>query len=220
MNTTFAATERIKDKPMKNKSNIFLLVTLLIVSVFVLATLVGARATAQEPVETPKPKVVIRTIRKPIFIVVERPVAADTEETTETDDAEETETHAYSEDDLEMLAAVIYQEAGSNRICDECRYRVGDVILNRVADPRFPDTIKGVLEQPGQYGTFSVTGVVWPEKAKHDTEKEAVARAYETARQLLSDERHSDLYGQGYIWQAEFVQGTDGFWCDGTYFGR
>ena len=120
---------------------------------------------------------------------------------------------------LELLACVIYQEAGGNRCCDDCRRRVADIVLNRVESEYFPDTIEGVLTEKSQYGLFHWTGVVWPEKAKYESELAAVDRAYEIAEEVLLGE-HSELYGEGYIWQAEFKQGTDGFWCCGTYFGR
>ena len=120
--------------------------------------------------------------------------------------------------ELELLACVIYQEAGSDNIADETRYMVGDVVLNRVADTRFPDTLDGVLRQRGQYGRFYWTGVVWPDRAKH--EPEAVKRSYNTAMDLLSGKRHSAIYGAWYIWQAEFAQGFDVILADGLYFGR
>lgn len=122
-------------------------------------------------------------------------------------------------EDLELLACVIYQEAGGDACSDLCRFMVGDVVLNRVADSRFPDTIEEVLTQRGQYGTFSKTGVVWPARADNPGEKHAVERAYDTARRLLSGE-HSELYDAGYVWQAEFIQGMDVIEVDGTYFGR
>lgn len=122
------------------------------------------------------------------------------------------------EDDLDRLACVIYQEAGSDYIADETRYMVGDVVLTRVADARFPDTLEGVLTQKGQYGEFYRTGIRWPERAQW--EPEAVQRAYDTARDLLTGTRHSALYAGGYIWQAEFPQGTDVIFADGLYFGR
>ena len=122
-------------------------------------------------------------------------------------------------EDLELLACVIYQEAGGDACSDLCRFMVGDVVLNRVADSRFPDTIEEVLTQRGQYGTFSKTGVVWPARASNPGEAAAVERAYDTARRLLSGE-HSELYDAGYIWQAEFIQGKDVIEVDGTYFGR
>lgn len=120
---------------------------------------------------------------------------------------------------VEMLACVIYQEAGGDACSDLCRMYVGDVVLNRVEDPRFPDTLEGVLTAPGQYGRFSKTGIVWPSRSSKPEEAAAVQRAYETAKKLLSGE-HSDLWGLGYIWQAEFPQGQDVIYETGLYFGR
>lgn len=121
--------------------------------------------------------------------------------------------------DVEYLACVIYCEAGSDTISDETRRMVGDVVLNRVDDPRFPNTIEDVLLQKSQYGRFHWTGIVWPSRADSDAEKHAVDRAYRIARELLTGE-HSALYGQGYIWQAEFRQGSEQICSDGIYFGR
>jgi len=121
--------------------------------------------------------------------------------------------------DLELLARVIYQEAGGNECCDTCRRRVADVVLNRVADSRFPNTIKGVLTAKNQYGRYYYTGVVWPSRAKNANEKDAVARAYRIAEEVLNGQ-HSDLYGNGYVWQASFKQGSSQIYCCGTYFGK
>lgn len=122
-------------------------------------------------------------------------------------------------DDLEYLACVIYCEAGADSISDETRRMVGDVVLNRVDDSRFPNTIEDVLLQKSQYGRFHWTGIVWPSRSDSDAEKHAVDRAYRIARELLTG-THSALYGQGYIWQAEFRQGTEQIYSDGIYFGR
>lgn len=122
-------------------------------------------------------------------------------------------------EDLEMLACVIYQEAGMDACCDDCRRRVADVVLNRVADSRFPNTIEEVLTQPKQYGVFDQTGVVWAERANSPEEANAVDRAYRIAAEVLGG-RHSDLYRAGYIWQAEFAQGNDLVECCGIYYGR
>lgn len=121
--------------------------------------------------------------------------------------------------ELEMLACVIYQEAGGNGSCDDCRRRVADVVLNRVNDRRFPNTIYEVLTAPRQYGKFHWTGIVWPARHTNPGEAEAVARAWRIAEEVLNGQ-HSELYGQGYIWQAEFVQGKEGFWHCGHYFGK
>lgn len=139
-------------------------------------------------------------------------------ETTVETTPEET-TPIIDPESLEMLACVIYQEAGGNASCDDCRRYVADIVLNRVEHPKFPNTIGEVLTAHGQYGLFYKTGIRWPERAKYDTEKEAVARAYRIAEEVLSGQ-HSKLYGEGYIWQAKFIQGTEGFWCCGHWYGR
>lgn len=136
------------------------------------------------------------------------PETSITEKTTEPDP-----------EDVELLAIAIYCEAGADYISDTTRYMVGDVILNRVADSRFPDTIAAVLTQKAQYGRFYWTGIVWPERAKNASEAHAVDRARQTARDLLMG-NHSELYGEGYIYQAEFIQGKDTIKSDGIYFGR
>lgn len=125
----------------------------------------------------------------------------------------------FDPNDKELLARVIYQEAGGDACCDDCRRRVADVVLNRVESPYFPDTIKGVLTQKYQYGRYYWTGIVWPERAKSNAEKHAVERAYQIAEEVLTG-NHSELYGKGYIWQAEFRQGKDNIKCCGIYFGR
>lgn len=122
-------------------------------------------------------------------------------------------------EDLEYLAIAIYQESGGEECCDECRRRVADVILNRVASDAYPDTIEGVLTEYRQYGRFYWTGLVWPDRAALEEEKAAVERAYQIAKEALSG-KHSSLYGEGYIYQAEFAQGTDIIEHCGMYYGR
>ena len=51
--------------------------------------------------------------------------------------------------DLEMLAAIIYCEARGESYAGQLA--VGAVVLNRVNDPRFPDTIRGVIYSPNQF---------------------------------------------------------------------
>lgn len=125
-------------------------------------------------------------------------------------------------EDVERLACVIYQEAGGDACCDLCRKRVADVVLNRVKDPRFKGTtIEEILtdnDPAPQWGLYSVTGVVWPEKASYPEEAEAVQRAWDTAFDVLEG-NHSDLT-EDYIWCAEFPQGTDVIECCGIYFGK
>lgn len=122
--------------------------------------------------------------------------------------------------DVEYLAIVIFCEVGADAQSDETRYMVGDVVLNRVADSRYPDTIYEVLKQKSQYGRFYWTDVVWPERASYPGNAHAVERARRIAYNLLTDAYHSKLYGAGYIFQDNRVHGKDNVWSDGVCFGR
>lgn len=122
-------------------------------------------------------------------------------------------------DDAELLAIVIYQEAGADYCCDDCRRRVADVVLNRVESEWYPDTIYEVLMQEYQYGRFHWTGVVWASSASDPNNAHAVERARRIAREVLNGQ-HSEIYGDSYYGQAVFVNGTSGFWCCGIYFAR
>ena len=122
---------------------------------------------------------------------------------------------AYTDEELELLACAIYCEAGGDACTDETRRMVGEVILNRVADPRFPSSIEGVLTQKSQYGRFHWTGVVWPSRAAH--EPEAVERAYRCAEAVLTEPR---LLPADVVFQAEFVQGEVVTSAPGYYFCR
>ena len=135
-----------------------------------------------------------------------------------TEDAK-TEERYLSEDDVYCIAAAIYQEAGADFCSDETRRMVADVVLNRVEDERYPDTIREVLEQYAQYGFFWRDGVGFPARANTEEEKAAVQRAYDLAYGIAAGE-HSELYGAGYIFQAEFQQGWDCVWQDGMCFGK
>lgn len=57
----------------------------------------------------------------------------------------------YTQEDLDLLAHIIYAEAGSSWIPDWVQRLVGSVVLNRVESNRFPNTIREVIYQPGQY---------------------------------------------------------------------
>ena len=76
--------------------------------------------------------------------------------------------------DLDLLARLITAEAKGE--CLTGQVAVGSVVLNRVADPRFPDTINGVIFEPRQFQP------VWqgtlPDKAG-ETSREAARMALE-----------------------------------------
>ena len=122
----------------------------------------------------------------------------------------------YSEEDLNILALIIYQEAGGNTYSDDTRRKVGSVFLNRVKSGTFPNTFEEVATAKQQYGTLYWTGIQWPERASYPEEAKAVQRAYTTAEDLLIN---GSILPHNVIWQAEFIQG-DGIYCyqDEIYF--
>ena len=124
----------------------------------------------------------------------------------------------YTDSELDLLALVIYQEAGGDACTDSTRRMVGEVVLNRVASRHFPDTIADVLTQRAQYGRLYWTGLQWPERATDETERDAVRRAYDCAKQVLTGPR---ILPTDVVYQAEFQQGTETVaHQDGFYFCR
>lgn len=185
------------------------------------AVFIGTHATVdaldryEEQKEEPLDYVLV--ISEPVD-VVEVPVDPEVVQVVAEIEAPAEPEKTYSEEDLEMLALVIYQEAGGDACSDETRLMVGNVVMNRVASDLFPDTIEEVLLQKRQYGRLHWTGLVWPERASQSVEAHAVQRAYDCAERVLEGER---LLPEDVIWQAEFVQGTEIVaQQDGFYFCR
>ncbi len=54
-------------------------------------------------------------------------------------------------DELSLLARLIFAEAGERGYSDAQRLCVGEVALNRVASPEFPDTLEALAGRPGLY---------------------------------------------------------------------
>ena len=106
----------------------------------------------------------------------------------------ETETEAlYSEEDLYLLSHLICGEVEG---CDrQMKTYVGSVALNRVADSRFPGTLKEVIYQEGQYSC------TWD----GNFEKEPGEESIDVAKFLLTN---GSQLPPNVIFQAEFVQGS------------
>ena len=100
--------------------------------------------------------------------------------------------YGYTDDDLYRMSHLINGEAGS---CSrDMMLSVGSVVLNRMADERFPDTIADVIFQPGQYSC------TWDGNYDREPSEEAV----EVAKELLENGPAIDA---SVVWQAEFPQG-------------
>ena len=55
----------------------------------------------------------------------------------------------YDQEDLYWLSRIIYAESGNQSL--EGKIAVGNVVLNRVASPLFPNTVADVIYQPNQF---------------------------------------------------------------------
>ena len=112
----------------------------------------------------------------------------------------------YTDDDLYCLTAVIWQESGSYWLSDRCQLMVGNVVLNRVESSKFPGSIRGVLQSPGQYGPMAWNiSIPTP---RNSIEQAALDRCYKNAKKLLDGHRELP---SGVVFQANFPQGS------GTY---
>ena len=97
--------------------------------------------------------------------------------------------------DLMLLSKIIYAEAGSEWLSDEWKMSVGEVVLNRVASPEFPDTIAEVLAQPGQY---------YGPNSRYFNNLIPSDRCVGCAMRLLNGER---ILEPSVVFQANFRQG-------------
>lgn len=158
-------------------------------------------------------------VENPVNNYVENPVDTVENPVDYVDDSEldtSTDVPAYTDEQLEILAIIIYQESGADTCSDDTRRKVGSVFLNRVESTMFPNTFEEVALQDRQYGTLCWTGIIWPDRAYTEQESHAVERAYSIAEELLVD---GSILPSNVIWQAEFTQG-DGIYChqDDIYF--
>lgn len=105
----------------------------------------------------------------------------------------------YTQEDIDILAAVMYGEEHPDR------YEMmlaGSVVLNRVKDPRFPDTIKDVVYQiDGPFEQYAP-------RTKGFVGKNLPEECYRLAEILL---RYGPIAPGEVIYQAHFNQG-EVFW--------
>ena len=99
-------------------------------------------------------------------------------------------------EDLCLLAKIITSDAGSERLSDEWRMCVGEVVLNRVASPEFPDTVEEVIMQEGQYAGVNTDQFTYYLNPTEDSVNAAL--------RLLQGERLMDPW---VVFQANFPQG-------------
>lgn len=108
------------------------------------------------------------------------------------------ESKTINKEEHELLAHLIFAEAGSDWCSDEMQLYVGSVVLNRMAHEEYPDEMYDVIYDEGQY-SCTWNGMI---------EYEYNERAYECAKFLLTN---GSQLPSNVVFQAPFEQG------DGTY---
>ena len=114
----------------------------------------------------------------------------------------------YTDEDVRILDTTVFYEAGCTT--EEMRQYVAQVVLNRVADSRFPNTIYGVVTAPGQYAgnyvTAEATQSIKDKDAKNGTNYYNMCVNSAKKAMMGKVDMPSNV-----IFQANFTQGT-GVW--------
>ncbi len=82
---------------------------------------------------------------------------------------------SYTKDELKLLACLVHAEAGSQNY--EGKLAVANVVLNRIKSSKYPDTMKAVIYQPGQF-TVADSGSLQKQLDNYEN--------YDSQSQLLS----------------------------------
>lgn len=101
------------------------------------------------------------------------------------------------QEDIELLAHIMYCENGISS--DEALLLTGIVVMKRVKSSKYPDTLREVIFQKGQYSpTWNGS---WESKSPDE-------RSLEMARKILVEQLEKD-YPDTLVFQAEFKQGVE-----------
>lgn len=176
------------------------LVNIVIAVIVAVPICIMAHIERSERVYTP-----VVDYEEPIYLETESEIETEevteiTQEVTETVEPNEivevtTPSDTVSEEDIDLLAHLLYAEAGYSWISDETLYYVGSVALNRVNSKYYPDTLYEVIYQKGQYAC------TWD----GNIEKTPTKRCYEIAEDLL---RNGSVLPENVVYQASFKQGS------------
>lgn len=122
-------------------------------------------------------------------------------------------------DELYLLSRYIYVKFGNARCSDELRLCAGEVVLNRVASPEYPNSIEGVICQPGQVNAVDVHALDACRTPSEECVRVALRllqgeRMLEPSVVLLTDYPAKDIYamfcdrlfGNTYFYKSENLQ--------------
>lgn len=125
-------------------------------------------------------------------------------------EAHNTPIRTYTDDDLRILTNVIHFESCG---CPEWHKEiVGQIVLNRVADPRFPNTIRDVVAQPRQY-LYSYTTRTINCQNCNDIAKKVLEGGVEIPANVIYQANFRQ--GKG-VWKTSYV--NTGWFSSTTYF--
>ena len=109
--------------------------------------------------------------------------------------------------DVALLAAILYCEAGTNY---NGMLAVGTVIMNRVSSPRFPNSLRGVIFQAGQFAP------TWNGALERALKNGVPNSCYKAAKAVLGGTRYSAV-ADCYFFHAAWT-GKDGINVGGNVF--
>lgn len=109
------------------------------------------------------------------------------------------------EEDIELLAHVLYAEAGSDWLSDDLIYSVGSVVINRINSSYFPDNLYDVIYQENQYACTE----------DGNLNKTPSQRCYDIAEDLL---RNGSKLPDNVVFQAGFIQGAGTYKVDSNVY--
>lgn len=95
--------------------------------------------------------------------------------------------------DVALLAGILECEAGSSM---DGMLAVGTVIMNRVSSGRFPNTIRGVVYQSGQFAP------TWNGALERVLGRGPSSSAYSAAKSILGGTRHNKVRNCYFFWAA------------------
>ena len=191
------------EKIYKHRSIIALVLALILAPMFYVA--IGKQSGSENVHTTTVAETITDEVTTENETTTEVETTTEIVTTTESTTTEPTTEEIYR-DDLYFMAHLIYAEAGSSWCSDELQIYVGSVVLNRVQSASFPNTLRDVIYQSGQYAC------TWD----GNFEKEPDERAWKNAEIVLTN---GSQLPDNVVYQAEFKQGS-GVHCKvgNTYF--
>ena len=186
---------------MNKIKKLFIIISLIILILFSISINDGKNMNSKQPLKeipiecTATPALEEMLVMEPEDEIIAYEEVAEVVAEDQPDMFSATQTQ-YSDSDLMLLAKVIYAEAGSEFLSDEWKMCVGEVVLNRVASPEFPNTIYDVVYQQGQYQGA---------RSGYIASLTPSERCIDIAKRLLDGER---IMEPSVVFQANFKQGS------------